>query len=100
MSHPIYRHVGSPITRLIEECAELQQALCKAERFGWFNYHPDRPERTNMDDVRAEMDDVVEAIERMQEDMRQIRHEHFKASNVQSKWRAACGTSKRLKGAV
>ncbi|MEW6314314.1 MAG: hypothetical protein AB1513_09795 [Pseudomonadota bacterium] len=76
MSHPKYKNVGSPVTRLIEECAELQQALCKAERFGWFNFHPDRPDRSNMDDVKSEMDDVVEAIERLQVEMRQLSHEH------------------------
>lgn len=82
MSHPKYKHVGSPMTRLIEECAELQQALCKANRFGWFNFNPDRPERTNMDDVQAEMDDVVEAMERLQENMRQLRHEHFNGATT------------------
>lgn len=82
MSHPKFRHIGSPMTRLIEECAELQQALCKADRFGWFNYHPDRPDRTNMDDVKSEMDDVVEAMERMQECMRQLKHEHFSGATT------------------
>jgi hypothetical protein len=81
MSHPKYKNTGSPVTRLIEECAELQMALCKAERFGWFNWHPDHSERTNMDDVKAEMSDVVEAIERMQESMRQLCFEHFKDTN-------------------
>lgn len=67
----------NPVMRVIEECAELQQALCKADRFGWFNYHPDRPERTNMEDVRSEMHDVAEAIVRLQSVMRQVWHEHF-----------------------
>ena len=69
MSHPDYKHAGTPVTRLIEACAELTQALW-AERFGWFNYHPDTPSRTNMDDVKAEMSDVVEAIERVEQLMR------------------------------
>lgn len=56
MSHPQYKDIGSPVTRVIEECSELTQALCKADRFGWFNFHPDRPTSTNMDDVFREMD--------------------------------------------
>ena len=82
MSHPKYKNSGSPLIRLIEECAELQKALCKADRFGWFNHHPDKPTRTNMEDVMQEMDDVVEALLRMQEQMRQIRYEHFSEAKV------------------
>ena len=76
MSHSGYKHIGTPTTRLIEECAELTMALCKVERFGWFNYHPDRPSRTNMDDVKTEMADVVEAIERVEKLMREILNTH------------------------
>jgi len=32
---------GSIETRTIEECSELIHVLCKAERFGWTNYHPE-----------------------------------------------------------
>jgi hypothetical protein len=62
---------------VIEECAELTQAICKARRFGWFNYHPDRPGTTNYDDVILEMDNVVQAIERLQEEMREVKRQHF-----------------------
>lgn len=74
MSDPRYKHIGNPVDKLIEECAELQLALCKAKRFGWWNFHPDRPGTSNLEDVKREMDDVVEAIERLSEDMR---HPHF-----------------------
>jgi NTP pyrophosphatase (non-canonical NTP hydrolase) len=47
---------------LIEECAELIQALRKAERFGWHNYHPDRPNSTNIQEVSFEMIDVQKRI--------------------------------------
>jgi hypothetical protein len=57
------------VMRLIEECAELQHALCKAERFGWSNWHPDRPERTNMDDVLDEINDVERAIQELRDHM-------------------------------
>lgn len=36
-----FNKVGSIITRTIEECAELIHILCKVDRFGWTNYHPD-----------------------------------------------------------
>lgn len=62
MSDLDYRHIGSPAVRLIEECGELIQALCKAERFGWDNHHPDRPHQTNLQDVEDEMGDVIEAF--------------------------------------
>jgi hypothetical protein len=71
-------YIESPTSHVLKECAELMMALCKAERFGWFSHHPDRPDRSNMEDVKAEMDDVVEAIERLQVHMRQIQYDHFK----------------------
>ena len=48
--------------RVVEECSELIQALCKAKRFGWFNFHPDRPSSTNIEDVIREINDVRETI--------------------------------------
>lgn len=66
MSDLKYKYIGTPPTKLIEECAELIHALCKAERFGWENFHPDRPNETNRELVRAEMKDVEGALERMQ----------------------------------
>ncbi len=41
MSHPDFKHIGSPAVRLIEECGELIKAICKAERFGYDGFHPD-----------------------------------------------------------
>jgi hypothetical protein len=75
-------YIGSPTARVFEECTELMTALCKAECFGWFNPHPDRPDRRNIEDVKAKMDDVVEAIERLQEHMRQIQYDHFKSQEA------------------
>ena len=63
MSHPDYKNIGSPSIRLIEECGELIKAVCKAERFGWNNWHPDNPQQTNFDDVIVEYSDVKEAME-------------------------------------
>ena len=58
MAHPDFEYIGSPITKLIEECGELIQVLCKADRFGLYNNHPDRPGKTNLDEIKKEMADV------------------------------------------
>ncbi|KGX19631.1 nucleoside triphosphate pyrophosphohydrolase family protein [Burkholderia pseudomallei] len=77
MSHPEFAHIGDPIDRAIEEMGELILALMKARRFGWFSYHPDRPESTNMDDVRREMEDVNQSLDRLDTHLRAVRFEHF-----------------------
>lgn len=67
MSDPRYEKIGEPDDKLIEESAELIEAICrliqitcKAKRFGWDNFHPaDSPERTNALRVCEEMDDVA-----------------------------------------
>lgn len=40
MSDPKYAGVGPVEVRLMEECAELIQAVSKAVRFGWVDWHP------------------------------------------------------------
>ena len=77
MTNPLYKDIGTPEIRVIEECSELIQEISKAQRFGYFSYHPDQPGKTNLERVKAEMDDVVEAIERLQVHMRFISHNHF-----------------------
>ena len=84
MSHPQYKDIGSPTTRVIEECSELTQSLCKADRFGWFNFHPDRPNETNLDDVRREMDDVLEAMNKLDIYLRELTFERFKDANTKT----------------
>jgi hypothetical protein len=78
MNHPQFLKYGTPITKVIEECSELIQILCKVERFGWFSFNPLVPNsENNFELTKKEMDDVVEAIERLQEEMRQIKYDHF-----------------------
>ncbi len=61
-----YKNIGSPVTKLIEECSELIYELCKVQRFGWFKYHPDEPDKPNIERVKYEIGDVLEAIDNLQ----------------------------------
>ena len=70
MCDPKFKDIGKPSIRVIEECAEVIKAVCKAERFGFSNNHPDRPNKTNRDEIKAEMDDVVNAFESLEIYMR------------------------------
>jgi hypothetical protein len=76
MSDPNYINIGEPEDKIIEECAELIQAIIKAKRFGWFNYHPDRPESTNYTEVMKEILDVTEAIDRWKKSFHYIPDDH------------------------
>jgi benzoyl-CoA reductase/2-hydroxyglutaryl-CoA dehydratase subunit BcrC/BadD/HgdB len=63
MSDPRYENTGDPITRAIEECAELIHILCKVKRFGWNNYHPGDPKQTpNWKLAHMEIEDVERTI--------------------------------------
>lgn len=42
---------------LMEEAAEIQQIASKCLRFGLDNYHPDRPETDNLDELQRELTD-------------------------------------------
>ncbi|HDZ25358.1 hypothetical protein LCGC14_0359150 [marine sediment metagenome] len=66
MSDPKYKHIGSLAIRLIEECSELTKEVCKAERFGYLNYHPEDEKKTpNIERIRKEMADVLEAYHKL-----------------------------------
>lgn len=53
-----FKAFGSPQDGVIEECAELIKAICKAERFGYRNYHPSSPGICNAQEIVNEIDDV------------------------------------------
>jgi hypothetical protein len=59
VSDPRFIGVGHPAVRCIEECSELIKIICKAQRFGWHNWHPDDPEKkSNLSLTLAEIADV------------------------------------------
>jgi len=66
MANPKYQHIGSIDHRLTEECAELIKAICKAERFGYDNFHPERPEGSNSDAILREINDVRRLLDEME----------------------------------
>lgn len=52
---------------LAEECAEVQQAIAKALRFGLADGYPDT-DRTNVDDITAGVEDVFALVEMLQDE--------------------------------
>jgi hypothetical protein len=55
-------------TKLMEECAELIKAICKAKRFGWKSRHPDRPYTDNLQEVFDEIGDVEQLIKQFKDE--------------------------------
>ena len=73
MSHEKYKHIGTPLAKAVEECAEFIHMACKIDRFGWYGYHPDDPKETpNIYLLKREMDDVVEAFEKLEKHMKKL----------------------------
>lgn len=62
MSDQQYQDIGTPEDKAIEEVGEFLQAMSKARRFGWLSHHPSTPECLNINNVRAEMEDVRNAF--------------------------------------
>jgi NTP pyrophosphatase (non-canonical NTP hydrolase) len=57
-----YQKYGTPLIKLIEECSEIIHALCKANRFGLDDHHPETG-ITNRDQINSEIDDLLIAVE-------------------------------------
>lgn len=69
-----YRKIGTPEQRLQEECAEVIQAISKGVRFGWNDWHPDRPPQgevhwKNHMLLLEEMRDVVRTYNELADDL-------------------------------
>lgn len=47
----------------MEECAELQQALSKSMRFGFGNYNPETPQKSNAMDILNEYYQLMGVME-------------------------------------
>lgn len=47
------------LVRLAEECSEVIKAVCKANRFGLENTHPQEPRTTNAMTIASELRDVT-----------------------------------------
>ena len=56
----------------------------KARRFGYFNYHPDdKKHTTNLDLIKAEMDDVVKRFNEYEKFLMGLLYNHFKKEQHQ-----------------
>jgi hypothetical protein len=61
--HKDYVKQGTPAIKLLEEFSEVQQLICKGERFGYDNHHPEEPEYiTNRVKLISELDDIDYAL--------------------------------------
>lgn len=59
MVDPKYKEIGTPVIKMIEECSELIYELCKVDRFGWYGWHPDDPDKKlNIERVVDELADL------------------------------------------
>ena len=62
MSEETYKAIGSIEDRVVEECAEFIQAICKAQRFGILNFHPET-KRHNVYLIADEIQDLKRVLE-------------------------------------
>ena len=62
MSDTKYQAIGSIEDRVVEECSEVIQAICKAQRFGILNFHPET-KRQNVYQIADEIQDLERVLE-------------------------------------
>ena len=74
MSDPKFENIGDITTRVMEECAEVIVELCKVQRFGWLNYHPDDPLKTpNAERVLREISDVEKVVAKIKKTIKEVK---------------------------
>jgi hypothetical protein len=56
-----YINIGTPLIKLIEECSEVIQVLCKIDRFGLDSFHPETKESNRLQ-IARELCDLKLAI--------------------------------------
>jgi hypothetical protein len=70
------------LVQLAEECAEVQQQVCKALRFGLDEIRPQDSDETNSESITRELEDL-EGIIHMLQEMKAIGY--FKQENIDKK---------------
>jgi|WetSurMetagenome_2_1015567.scaffolds.fasta_scaffold366754_1 hypothetical protein len=74
MGDPRFENIGDVTTRVMEECAEVIVELCKVQRFGWLNYHPEDPVKTpNVERVHREIADLEHVLKKIKETIKEIK---------------------------
>ena len=63
---PKYKDIGDIETRVIEECSEVIQALCKVQRFGWDNFNP-LTNQSNLGKVWDEIQDLENVLSELKD---------------------------------
>lgn len=66
MSDSKYVAVGDIEDRVVEECSEVIKAICKIQRFGYLNFHPER-KRANVYELADEIADLRRVLDEYQE---------------------------------
>jgi hypothetical protein len=65
--HPLFSKIGEIEDRVIEECSELIKDICKAKRFGYFNFHPfKKSSPSNIKNIKLEIIDIMYVLKEYQ----------------------------------
>ena len=64
-----YKKCGSVETRVIEECSEVIHILCKIDRFGYDNYHPENPRSSNKELLIGEILDLKTVLQELEHEL-------------------------------
>ena len=74
-----HKDTGSPLTKVVEECSEVIKMACKIDRFGWFSYHPDDPDKVlNIELLQREMDDVIATFTTLDKHIMELKTKYYK----------------------